>query len=136
MEQPFYLEATGIIMAERKGGALGRLPQYLSTCPPYCPSPAREMYVARMLKVYPIEHVCLEDAGGFHFLPLSVIDHRHSVGYVGPRWSGRGNAFRLQALGFLSSFILLPEVVCLKYLLSVAPSLHSMLLCRERVSAE
>lgn len=54
-------------MAERKGGTLGRLPQYLSTCPSYSRSPAREMYVARMLKVYPIEHVCVEDARGLHF---------------------------------------------------------------------
>lgn len=69
LEQPFYLEATGIVMAERKGGTLGRLPQYLSSCPPYYSSPAREMYVARMLKVYPIKHVCVEDAGKFHFLP-------------------------------------------------------------------
>lgn len=69
LEQPFYLEAMGIVMAERKGGTLGRLPQYLSNCPPYYPSPAREMYVARMLKVYPVEHVCVEDAGEFHFLP-------------------------------------------------------------------
>lgn len=67
LEQLFYLEAMGTVMTERKGGALGRLPQHLSTCPPDCSSLAREMYVVRMLKVYPSEHVCVEDAGGFHF---------------------------------------------------------------------